>query len=174
MSAADGLARPKTPRARQARSRSRPALGFTLMELLVVLVLVAVVVALAPPLWSNAVPVAEHRAAARQVAQMLKAARGEAVARRVDVPVEFDLSARTVRLIAPTSAATANRTYTLPEGIAIELTTTVAETQSAERGSVRFYPDGGSSGGRVTLRVGERGLRIDIDWLSGRIAIDEG
>ena len=53
--------RPLTqPRTGCARSAS----GFTLMELLVVLVLVAVIVALAPPLWSNAVPAAEHRAAA--------------------------------------------------------------------------------------------------------------
>lgn len=162
--------RPLTqPRTGCARSAS----GFTLMELLVVLVLVAVIVALAPPLWSNAVPAAEHRAAARQIAQMLKAARSEAVARRIDVPVEFDLTARQIRLAAPQGAATSNRVYTLPEGIALELTTTVAETQSPERASVRFYPDGGSSGGRVTLRVGERGYRVDIDWLSGRIAIDE-
>lgn len=143
------------------------------MELLVVLVLVAVIVVLAPPLWSKGVPAAEHRAATRQVAQLLKTARSEAVARRIDVPVEFDLAARQVRLPATAGGSASARSLTLPEGIGIELTTTAAETQSPERAFVRFYPDGGSTGGRVTLRAGERAYRVDIDWLSGRIAIDE-
>ncbi len=140
--------------------------GFTLLELLVVLVLVALVVALAPPLWSNAVPTAEHRAVTRQVAQMLRMARAEAVARRIDVPVRFDLAANTISLQA-------HKTLRLPEGITIELTTTEAEKLDEQRAAVRFYPDGGSSGGRVTLRAGERAYRVDIDWLTGRIAIDE-
>jgi len=143
------------------------------MELLVVLALIAAVAALAPPLWSSAVPAAEHRAAARQVAQLLRTARTEAVARRVDVPVEFDLGQRLVRMATPASTPDGRRTVRVPEGIAIELVTTQAETVDERRAYVRFYPDGGSSGGRVTLRAGDRALRVDIDWLSGRIAIDE-
>jgi general secretion pathway protein H len=38
-------------------------------------------------------------------------------------------------------------------------------------GAIRFYPDGGSNGGRVTLAAGERKFEIDVDWLTGRIAV---
>ena len=38
-------------------------------------------------------------------------------------------------------------------------------------GSIRFFPDGGSNGGRVTLAAGERKFEIDVDWLTGRVAI---
>jgi general secretion pathway protein H len=38
-------------------------------------------------------------------------------------------------------------------------------------GAIRFYPDGGSTGGRVTLSAGERKFDVDVDWLTGRVAI---
>ncbi|TAG06244.1 MAG: type II secretion system protein GspH [Betaproteobacteria bacterium] len=141
--------------------------GFTMLELLAVIIVLALVAALSPPLFSSGVTGAEHRAAARQVAQVLRFARTEAVAKRVDVGVEFDFEARTFQL------ADARKKSKLPEGIALELTTTAAETKDEKRGSIRFYPDGGSTGGRVTLKNKERQFRIDIDWLTGRVAIDD-
>jgi len=38
-------------------------------------------------------------------------------------------------------------------------------------GSIRFFPDGGSNGGRITLAAGERKFEVDVDWLTGRVAI---
>ena len=38
-------------------------------------------------------------------------------------------------------------------------------------GSIRFYPDGGSNGGRITLGSGDRKYEVDVDWLTGRVAI---
>ena len=38
-------------------------------------------------------------------------------------------------------------------------------------GSIRFYPDGGSNGGRITVASGERKFEVDVDWLTGRVAI---
>jgi general secretion pathway protein H len=38
-------------------------------------------------------------------------------------------------------------------------------------GAIRFYPDGGSNGGRLTLAAGERKFEIDVDWLTGRVAV---
>lgn len=148
------------------RGTRRSARGFTLMELLVVIAIIGTVVALAPPLWSNAVPATEQRAAARRVAQLMRVARMDAVAQRHDVPVNFDLQQRMV-------AVAGHKPFRIPDGIEIALTTTEAEKQDDSKAAVRFYPDGGSTGGRVTLTVGERAYRIDIDWLSGRIAIDD-
>jgi general secretion pathway protein H len=55
----------------------------------------------------------------------------------------------------------------------LQLTTTAAETVDEKRAFVRFYADGGSTGGRVTLKYKEHEYRIDIGWLNGRVAIDE-
>ena len=38
-------------------------------------------------------------------------------------------------------------------------------------GSIRFYPDGGSNGGRITVASGARKFDVDVDWLTGRVAI---
>ncbi len=44
------------------------------------------------------------------------------------------------------------------------------ELNRAEEAVIRFYPDGGSSGGEVDIaRQDGSGVRITIDWLVGRV-----
>lgn len=169
---------PRTPSGRAARpadarevrprsGRCARIAGFTMLELLVVIVLIGVLAAISPPIFSNGVSAAEHRALARSVAQTLRFARSEAVANRTDVGVEFNLQDRTFQLPG------GKRKGKWPENIALELTTTAAETVDETHAYVRFYADGGSTGGRVTLKYKEREYRIDISWLTGHIAIEE-
>ena len=143
------------------------AAGFTMLELLVVIVIIGVLAALSPPIFSSGVTSAQHRALARAIAQELRFARSQAIANRVDVGVEFNLLDRTYQLPG------GKRRGKWPEDVALELTTTVAETIDEKHATVRFYADGGSTGGRVTIRHKEREFRIDIGWLTGRIAIEE-
>jgi general secretion pathway protein H len=152
----------------ERRQRARTS-GFTMLEMIAVLLVIALVAALSPPLFSSGVSASQHRAAARDVAQMLRLARTEAVAKRTDIGVDFNLEQRTMQM----PAATNKRIAKIPEGIDIKLTTTAAETKSETLASVRFYPDGGATGGRVSLKVREREFRVDIDWLTGRVSIDE-
>ena len=84
-----------------------------------------------------------------------------------DVGVEFNLQDRTYQLPG------GKKRGKWPETMQLELTTTAAETVDTKHAYVRFYSDGGSTGGRVTLKVKEREYRIDIGWLNGRVAIDE-
>jgi general secretion pathway protein H len=35
--------------------------------------------------------------------------------------------------------------------------------------SILFFPDGGSTGGRLTLATGDRRRLIAVDWLTGRV-----
>jgi general secretion pathway protein H len=151
------------------RRASAPSSGFTMLEMIAVLLVIALVAALSPPLFSSGVSASQHRAAARDVAQMLRLARTEAVAKRTDIGVDFNLEQRTMQM----PAASNKRIAKIPEGIDIKLTTTAAETKSETLASVRFYPDGGATGGRVSLKVREREYRVDIDWLTGRVSIDE-
>ena len=63
------------------------------------------------------------------------------------------------------------REHALPKGIDIQLFTAQKDLVNDKVGAIRFYPDGGSNGGRVTLTAGERKFEVDIDWLTGRVAI---
>jgi general secretion pathway protein H len=40
---------------------------------------------------------------------------------------------------------------------------------SEHAGSVRFYPDGSSTGGRIILSRSGSGYQVGVQWLTGRI-----
>jgi len=53
----------------------------------------------------------------------------------------------------------------------LKLFTAQRDLIDGNTGSIRFYPDGGSNGGRITLGSGDRKYEVDVDWLTGRVAI---
>ena len=61
----------------------------------------------------------------------------------------------------------------LPEGMEIQLTTARSEVMSDEVGSIRFFPDGGSTGGRVDLLVNGREYVINVAWLTGEASLQK-
>ena len=62
----------------------------------------------------------------------------------------------------------------LPEGMELELTTARSELTSESVGGIRFYPDGGSTGGLVRLAANGREYRINIAWLTGEASLERG
>jgi len=151
--------------ARAAASARRPARGVTLLELLIVLSLMAVIAAMVVPIFSGGVSTAELKGAAREVAAGLRVARSEALATRRETRVVLDLEHRSFEIERD------KRTHTLPREIELKLFTAQSDLVNDRVGAIRFFPDGGSNGGRVTLAVGERKFNVDVDWLTGRVAI---
>jgi len=141
--------------------------GVTLLEMLVVLAIMGLVAALVLPTFGNGVSTSELRSSARQVAAGLRAARSEAVSQRRETFLVLDLEGRRFKVDRDP------KEYTLPPRIEIKLFTAQRDIDDARTGSIRFFPDGGSNGGRVTLAAGERKYDVDVDWLTGRVAILE-
>jgi general secretion pathway protein H len=149
---------------RKASPRSASA-GVTLLELLIVLSLMALVSAIVLPLFGSGVSTSELKAAARELAAGLRLARSDALAKRQETRVLLDLEHKTFRIERDA------RTHALPNQIELKLFTAQSDLVSETSGAIRFYPDGGSNGGRVTLAAGERKYDVDVDWLTGRVAI---
>ena len=63
--------------------------------------------------------------------------------------------------------------YQLPRDAELKLFTAQKDLVDEKVGSIRFFPDGGSNGGRITVASGERKFEVDVDWLTGRVAIFE-
>ncbi len=139
--------------------------GFTLVEMLVVMVIMVLAYAMTAPMISAGVSGVELKAAARQIAAGLRKARSEAVARKNEVALIVDVEQRQFELSGD------KRTYRLPEKIEVSLFTAQSELMDAKTGAIRFYPDGSSTGGRVTLAQGERKYLVDVEWMTGRVKI---
>jgi general secretion pathway protein H len=154
----------RTSRARSSDVPSRAG-GVTLLELLVVMALMGLIAAMAVPMFGSGVSSTELKSSARQVAAGLRFARSEAVATRSETRMWLDLEKRAFRVDHDA------RQHNLPAGLEIKLFTAQNDIADEKVGSIRFYPDGGSNGGRVTLAAGERKFEIDVDWLTGRVAI---
>jgi general secretion pathway protein H len=139
--------------------------GFTLIELLVVLVIMSMAYTLASPMISSGVSGTELKASARQLAAGLRKARSEAIAHRREAVMTVDVEARHFQLTGE------SRVYRLPKSVAIQLFTAKSELVSGNAGAIRFFPDGGSTGGRITVSSHERKYDVDINWLTGQVAI---
>ena len=149
-------------------SRFAPAFrmaGVTLLELLVVLMLIAIISAIAIPILGPGVSNTDLKTAARKVAAGLRMARNDALATRVDTRVLLDLEHRTFQIERD------SKVYALPKDMQMKLFTAQSDLVSETTGTIHFFPDGGSNGGRVTLAAGERKYEVDVDWLTGRVAI---
>lgn len=138
--------------------------GFTLVELIVVLVIASMVLALVGTSISRSIEGAEIRTAARKMAASMRYTRTRAILDKQEQVFLVD---------------TENRVYTapkrtaveLPEGMNIELMTARSELTSETVGGIRFYPDGGSTGGYVKLEGNGRVYRINVAWLTGEASL---
>ncbi len=144
--------------------RKMRAGGFTLVELMVVLVIAALIMALVGTSISRSVSGAEMRNAARKLASSLRYTRTHAILVKSEQVFLVD---------------TENRMYTapkrdpveLPEGMNVQLTTARSELTSENVGGIRFFPDGGSTGGHVLLEANGRIYRVNVAWLTGEASI---
>jgi general secretion pathway protein H len=137
--------------------------GFTLLELLVVLAIAVLLVSITPPLLTAAIPGVELKAAARQTAAGLRLAREEAIRSGRDAAFTLDLESHSFRVDG------GFRTTHLPSGLRVKLVAAESEMQGEQTGSIRFFPDGSSTGGRVILSRGDSGYQVGVEWLTGRI-----
>jgi len=138
--------------------------GFTLVELLVVLVIAALALALVGTSISRSIGGAEMRNAARKVAASLRYTRTHAILTKSEQVFLVDTEKRTFR-------AADRETQELPKGMNVELNTARSELTSETAGGIRFYPDGGSTGGNVRLEANGRVYQVNVAWLTGEASL---
>lgn len=107
---------------------------------------------------------AEMRTAARKVAASLRYTRTRAIISKSEQVFMVDTEARTYQ--APERQA-----EELPKGMNVELNTARSELTSEVAGGIRFYPDGGSTGGNVRLEANGRVYQVNVAWLTGEASL---
>ncbi|MBT7410661.1 MAG: prepilin-type N-terminal cleavage/methylation domain-containing protein [Methylococcales bacterium] len=139
--------------------------GFSLIELLVVLVIAAMLLTTVPPMFSSGVSSSELKGTARSLAAALRSARSRSIT--TQKPTQLIINVEQKFFTVPGK----DKQYKLPKDMEIKLKIAGSEQQDNETGSFRFFPDGSSTGGRVVIAYDERKYQIDIDWLTGDVVI---
>ncbi len=145
------------------RGRER---GFTLVELMVVMIIIAMIMGLVATSMSRSVSSAEARAASRKLVSSLRYTRARAIIDKQEQVFEVDTENRSYQ-------APGRDKIELPEGVDITITTARSEVTSEDVAGIRFFPDGGSTGGHIELTVNEREYRVNVAWLTGESSLEK-
>ncbi|MFM8332280.1 MAG: GspH/FimT family pseudopilin [Candidatus Methylumidiphilus sp.] len=142
--------------------------GFTLLEMMLVLVVAALLAAVAVPNMQPAMASMQLRSATQDVASALRHTRGQALSRGREAEFALNVKKHFYRV------AGRHKPYVLPESVKLELFTADMLMDADEgQGRIVFYPDGSASGGRVTLSGAGRVWVVDVNWLTGGVAVRE-
>jgi len=144
-----------------ARRASR---GFTLFEMLAVILLIAIAATAAAISVTQGLTSARANAASSEMAATLRATRAQAIVRNTPQVFEVDIRAGTYH-------GADGRVVSLPSGIELGITSAKEDRPNDHTGRIRFFPDGSSTGGRVTLKRGEREWHVNVSWLTGAVRV---
>lgn len=119
--------------------------------------------ALVVPNVSTGIDSTNMKSAARDLVSALRYARGQALISQQQTLLTIDLDNNTYLI------SSRDKIYTVPEAIEIALVTAQTEQLGEGQGSIRFFPDGSSTGGKITLAVADNQWQVYINWLTGDI-----
>lgn len=154
------------------------SMGFTLLELLVVLIIISLMSVMVVPKLAGPLDNLKLKTSANKLAAVLRFARNQAATEKIIVSALFDYKNGRISIVsAPVKSSIDNiqsidEAYDLPEGIKVESIDYNDSKKAGDNEFIRFFPSGGSSGGTITL-VNEKGGRkkLDIDFITGGVKL---
>ena len=147
------------------RSRTGPEAGFTLLEMVCALAIVALLAAVLLPAIPRQTSRPRLEAYAIETAALLKADRNAAIRRRLEVTTQVDAPSRSLR------SGASGQTVHVPEDVRFE---TLLPRNCDNRpvvASISFFASGMSCGGVIVLTKLDAGYEIRVNWLTGRIEV---
>lgn len=148
---------------RHARAGQR---GFSLIEMVAVIVLIGIAISVVSLSFSKSMSNARIQAASRDLVAALRYTRGQAIVKGQQTALDLDLQNNTYQ--APGRAL-----IKLPAEMHMTLLTADSEQTSSTSGRIRFFPDGASTGGHISVFMGQREWRINVSWLTGQVVREE-
>jgi len=127
-----------------------------------VLVVLALTASAAVPLLSRGSGTVSLDAAAGELASALRATRAAAIVQNRVMTLSVDVDRRTF-------SSDVVRQRSFAPDIQAKLTYAAATRSAEGQGGFRFFSDGSSTGGDLSLNSGGRQVRICVDWLTGTV-----
>jgi general secretion pathway protein H len=144
-----------------------PAKGFTLLEMLAVIVLIGIAAAAVAFSVTRGLTAARVRAASTDLAAALRYTRTQAIVQAK--PEAFTLDVKARRYTAP-----GRPSHQLPRHMQLSVTSAAEDQRQGKLARIRFFPDGSSTGGHVSLSRGARQWRVNVAWLTGAVSVASG
>ena len=144
--------------------RASRARGFTLLEMLAVILLIGIAAAAVSISVTQGLASARVRAASSELAGALRATRAQAIVRAEEQDFDVDTRANTYRNVK-------KQDVPLPKGLRVSITSAKEDQPNDHTGRIRFFPDGSSTGGRITLQSGKRQWHVNVSWLTGEVRV---
>lgn len=140
--------------------------GFTLLEIMMVMVLVLIVLGISTVFFSSMLPSQNLNAAGRELSAMLRFAR---------LLAKTSGETRTVFVDLETGRYGIQGVHTrrIPQGITVKITDALEGEITRGRYSIPFNGSGQVTWGRITLSGGKRVLSIEIDPVLGAVVLKE-
>jgi general secretion pathway protein H len=139
--------------------------GFTLLEMVGVLAVIAMLAAVLLPLIPHQTSRSRLQAYALETATLLKADRNAAIRRQADVATLVDAGTRSIR------SGTSGETISIPEDVQFDALLPQTCRQQAALSTISFFANGTSCGGTIALTRLDAGYEVRVNWLTGRIEI---
>jgi len=158
--------------------------GFSLVELIVVLLIVSLSISLVIPSLSRFSRTIELKAATKKISGILRYYRSEAVNKGNVYQVFFDSDMREVKVQSMESTEekgegekkddqSPKKIYSVPDGVHIKEIKVESLQYSSDLPTIEFYPNGGSNGGTILLyNEGGKEYRIKIHFLTGMVEVE--
>ena len=145
------------------KRREVTAAGFTLLELIVALFVIALAVGLVAPMVGRSADTLRGRADVARFSAMLRHARDQAITTRRGHAFVVDPTGHRATIVAAPDEVRQTRALSADLGI---------DATPPEALRVNFEPNGVSSGGDFRLTTGRMRFRVSVDQLTGRVRIE--
>jgi general secretion pathway protein H len=136
--------------------------GYSLMELLVVMAIIGLITSVSFAQLRRSNTAVNAQDVGRRIEQHLIAARTESILKRQTVTLSIQL-AEPRRLLSSEKELLMD----IPHSIAIATRSGRLGNKDSEVATYRFFSNGASSGGNITLTDGTNSERLEINWLTG-------
>ena len=136
--------------------------GFTLLEMMVVLAILALALTVVPVHLMNATGGQALKSDVRMLISALNYARTKAISSNMPVALALDRENMRLTINGAQQIGSLSKTTTLD-----------IAGQSPQIGTptiVQFYPEGGSSGGELLLSYERDEYRVSVNWLTGAVS----
>ena len=140
--------------------------GFSLVEMLVVVTILALAATFAVPFLSRGSEGVRLQAASSELATAFRVTRSAAVVRNLETTLVIDVDRRTYR-------STILSQHQFAADIEAKLTFASGIGAAPTDGAFRFFPDGSSTGGQVVLSLRGKQAKLCVNWLTGEVGREE-